>query len=330
MKHLALTTFLLILLLPGCEKKTGPVAVGQMSEYRDAGYGFSIQYPAEWRQLGTTGKPVFVKSQEVLNRFLDPTSGEPGADVSVEVIRYEGKPLAQIVQAAKDDMKQSAMELSADQEVTAGGKQSPKVPYLIKATNKTNIYGYQIFVPGDTCVYKLEFKGYGDQFAAHEAVFDAVLKSFQIPAVVAQKPDVWQASANLETVSNSPVFSMQYPDNLAVASVPAKGKDYVLELRADRQDCSIHIDVFGAQKLTVDKVWAQNKGKYKSKGTGETTIDGATAYWVDYSPVKDISSRAYFAVKNDKVVRISLNWYTPQKDVYFPVFEKCVKSIKLK
>src|SRR5258706_458928 len=208
MKYFALTCFLLILLLPGCEKKTAPVVVGQMSEYRDPGYGFSIQYPQEWKQLGTTGKAVFVKSQEVLNRFLDPTTGEPGGEVSV----------------------------------------------------------------------------------------------------VAKKPDVWQASANLETVSNSPVFTMQYPDNLGVASVTARekaNKDYVLELRADRQDCSIHIDVFGAQKLTVDKVWAQNKGKYKAKGTGETTIDGAKAYWVDYSPVKDISSRAYFAVKNDKVVRIS-------------------------
>jgi hypothetical protein len=333
MKNLTLVSFILLLLLASCQKKTEPVPVGQMSEYRDPGYGFTIQYPQEWKQLGTTGKAVFVKSQEVLNRFLDPTTGEPGAEVSVEVIRYQGKPLGAIVQSAKDDMKAAGMEVSPDQEVAAAGKQAPRVPYLIKATTKTNITGYQIFVPGDTAVYKLDFVGYGDQFTAHQAVFDAMLKSFQIPVVVAKRPDVWQASATLETVSNSPAFTMEYPDNLGVATIPAKekaNKDYVLELRADRKDCSIHIDVFGAKALTVDKVWAQNKGKYKAKGTGETTIDGAKSYWVDYSPVKDISSRAYFVVKNDKVIRISLNWFTPQKDVYFTVFEKCVKSIKLK
>jgi hypothetical protein len=333
MKYVALVCLLLILLLSACEKKTEPVPVGQMSEYRDPGYGFTIQYPQEWKQLGTTGKAVFVKSQEVLNRLMDPTAGEPGAAVTVEVIRYMGKPLGDVVQSAKDEMKQANMELSPDQVVPVAGKQAPMVPYLIKATSKTNIFGHQVFVPGDTAVYKLDFEGYGDQYAAHVPVFEAMLKSFQIPVVVAKKADVWQASANLETVSNSPAFTMQYPDNLAIAAVPPKekaNKDFVLELRADRQDCSIHIDVFGAKNLTVDKVWAQNKGKYKSKGTGETTIDGAKTYWVDYSPVKDISSRAYFAVKNDKVIRISLNWFTPQKDIYFPVFEKCVKSIKLK
>lgn len=56
MKYVALVCLLLILLLSACEKKTEPVPVGQMSEYRDPGYGFTIQYPQEWKQLGTTGK----------------------------------------------------------------------------------------------------------------------------------------------------------------------------------------------------------------------------------------------------------------------------------
>ncbi len=333
MKYAYLICLILLLLLQACEKKTQPVPVGQMNEYRDPGYGFKIQYPQEWKQFGTTGKAVFAKSQEVLNRFLDPTSGEPGGAVTVEVIRYMGKTLDQIVQSAKDDMKQANMELSPDEQATAGGKQAPKIPYLIKATTKTNISGYDIFVPGDTAVYKLEFEGYGDQFAAHQAVFDAMQKSFEMPVVVAQKPDVWTPSGNMETLGNSDYFTMQYPDNLGIVPLTARdkeGKDYVVEMRADRLDCSMHIDVFGAKKLTVDKVWEQNKGKYKSKTSGQTTIDGAKAYWVDYSLRKDIASRAYFVVKNDKVIRTTLNWYAPQKDIYFTAFEKCVKSIKLK
>jgi len=103
-----------------------------------------------------------------------------------------------------------------------------------------------------------------------------------------------------------------------------------MEMRADRLDCSIHIDIFGAQKLSVDKVWEQNKKRYNAKSTGQTQIDGEQAYWADYSPRKDIGSRVYFVVKNDKVIRITINYFAQQKDVYFPTFENMVKSIKIK
>jgi len=55
------------------------------------------------------------ESQEVLNRLQDPRSGEPGAAVTVEVIRYQGKAFPDLLQTAKDDMKQSNFELSPDQ-----------------------------------------------------------------------------------------------------------------------------------------------------------------------------------------------------------------------
>ena len=62
MKVLIAICFLLFLGASGCEKKTEPVPVGEMNEYRDPGYGFKIHYPKEWKQLGTTGKAVFAKS----------------------------------------------------------------------------------------------------------------------------------------------------------------------------------------------------------------------------------------------------------------------------
>jgi hypothetical protein len=101
-------------------------------------------------------------------------------------------------------------------------------------------------------------------------------------------------------------------------------------MRADRLDCSINIDVFDAKKLSVEKVWEQNKGRYNAKSTGQAKIDDQNAFYADYSPRKDINSRVYFAVKNDKVIRVTINYFAPQKDVYFPTFENMVKSIKLK
>src|SRR6202008_3165306 len=103
--------------------------------------------------------------------------------------------------------------------------------------------------------------------------------------IVEKKPDVWQASGNLESYNGATFFTMQYPDNLEFVQVPKGNNDFAMEMRADRRDCSIHIDVFGAKGLTVEKVWDQNKGRYKSKGTGNATIDGNKAFWVDYTPM---------------------------------------------
>ena len=331
MKFYFFMSIIFAFILTGCEKKVEPVPVGEMNEYRDPAYGFKIKYPKEWKQLGAAGKAVFAKSQEVLNKFFDPSSGEPGAQVTIEVIQYEGKSLDNIVQAAKDEMKQANIEMSPDQQVPVSGKQAPLIPYKIQATTKTYIYGHEIFVPGDTAVYLLTFEGYGDYYGAHVPLFEAMLKSYELPVIIAKRPDIWQSSPILETYQSN-FFAMQYPDNLEFVQVSKGDKDYAVEMRADRLDCSIHIDVFGAKGLTVDKVWNQNKGNYRAKNTGTATIDANKAYWVDYIParVKDINSRAYFVVKNDKVIRIILNWFAPQKDAYFPVFEKCVNSIKLK
>jgi hypothetical protein len=329
MKTTMMCSILLAFVLIGCgEKKVEPVQVGEMSEYKDPGYGFKIKYPKEWRQMGTTGKALFAKSQEVVDKFQNPATGEEGAMVAAEVIKYEGKKADEIIQAAKEELKQSAT-LSPDEQITVGGKPATKIPYAIKVTTKKSITGYEIFIPGDTALYKLDVVGFGDQFGAHAAVYDAMLKSYEMPIIVAKKSDTWAASPNNETYTSN-FFTMQYPENLESVPTSKGDKDLAMEMRADRRDCSIHIDVFGAKNLTVDKVWEQNKGKYKSRGMGNATIDGNKTVWVDYTPAPNINSRAYFVVKNDKVVRATVNWFAPQKDIYFTAFEKCVNSIKLK
>ncbi len=330
MKSFLSISIAVLFLLIGCSKKIEPVVVGEMNEYKDPAYGFKIKYPKEWKNLGQAGKAVLTLSQEVINKFMDPKSGAEGALVTVEVIRYSGRTAEEIIQMTKDELKQMNADVSPDAQGTLAGKPMTQIPYRIQATTKTSIFGHIDFVAGDTVMYKLDFEGYGDQYAAHVPVFDAMVKSFEIPVVVAKKSDQWAVSANMETY-NSNFFTMLYPDNLEFVSVKKAAKDdLAMEMRADRLDCSIHIDVFGAQKLPVEKVWAQNKGRYNAKSSGQSTVDGQSAFWADYSPRKDIGSRVYFVVKNDKVVRITINYFAGQKDIYFPVFENMVKTIKIK
>ena len=333
MKSLIISLVLFVLILNGCEKKkVEPLPVGEMNEYKDPGYGFKIKYPKEWKSMGTTGKAIFALSQEVIDKFQNPATGSEGAMVIVEVLKYEGKTPEAVIQSGKEDLKQTwqNIEVQPDAQLTVGGKQATNVRYSIPVSAKKKIMGTDLFVPGDTAMYKMSILSFGDdQVTIYTPIFNAMMSSFELPFIAPKKSDTWVASTNFET-SNSTFFTMTYPDNLVSVQQPKKDKDLVMEMRADRLDCSIHIDVFGAKNLTAEKVWAQNKGKYKAKGTGETTIDGNKAFWVDYAPASNISSRAYFAVKNDKVIRTTINYFAPQKEVYFPVFEKCVKSIKLK
>ncbi|MBI4811056.1 MAG: hypothetical protein HY800_06400 [Ignavibacteriales bacterium] len=330
MKTLLIFSIAIIILFVGCEKKIEPVKVGEMNEYKDPAFGFKVKYPQEWKNHGQAGRAIFALSQEVINKLMDPRSGIEGAVVTVEVIRYEGRTSEEIIQTAKNELKQMNADISPDAQVPVGGKTATQIPYRIQATTKTSIFGHIDFVSGDTAMYKLEFQGYGDQYAAHVPLFDAITKSFELPVIVTKKPDQWNPSGNMETY-NSNFFTMIYPDNLEFVTVKKAAKDdFAMEMRADRLDCSIHIDVFGAQKLTVDKVWEQNKKRYNAKATGQIQIDAENASWADYSPRKDIGSRVYFVVKNDKVVRITINYFAQQKDIYFPTFENMVKSIKIK
>jgi hypothetical protein len=329
----SLTVLLLlpaILFMAGCgEQKLLPVEVGDLTEYKDPVYNFSIKYPARWKQLGTIGKALFTESQEMASKFIDPAAGIEGAQVIVEVLPYAGRTKEAVVSEGTDALKTQQAEVQPASMMGVAGVEAVRIPYSLQATAKTKIFGFELYVPGDTAVYRITAEGYGGHFEAYKPVFDAMVGSFVLPVIVAKAPDHWIPSPTLAEFP-SPFFTMQYPDNMNVVDVKKGDKDFVMEMRADRQDVSIHIDVFGAANLTVDKVWEQNKGRYKARGSGETTIDGQKAYWVDYTPMKEVSSRAIFAVKNDKVVRTTLNWYAPQKDIYFPVLEGMVRSLKLK
>ena len=104
----------------------------------------------------------------------------------------------------------------------------------------------------------------------------------------------------------------------------------VVGLRGQRQDCNVLFDVFGAQGLTLEKVFAQNKGRYKGAVEGKVTIGGQPALTLTLSAAKDVERRVYFAVKNDKVVRITMDWFKPQRTEYLAAYEKVITSIKFK
>jgi len=312
----------------GPEKKMDPVPLSEMVEYKDPGIGFSFNHPVGWIVNAQVGTVRMHNAQDVDKKFLDPTGVAPlGVEISVKVARFPAPP-AQI-KVIKDEWVAEGVQIGQDQSVTVDGKAGTKVSYTANWGGGNIIYGHRILVPVDTMLYDLIYSGFGQHYEAYAAVFDASLNSFKMPVAREKGRDETLPSETFSSY-DADLLSFTYPDNFNSTN-PQKGKnELVVELRGYRQDCSIRFDVFSAQGLSVDKVFEQNKGKYRARSTGKETIGGEAAHYVSYSPAAQVESRAYFVVKNDRVYRITMNWYKPQEAEYMAAYDKVSASIKMK
>ena len=319
-----------LLLLGGCggEKKMEPVAVGEMETYKDPAVGFQLQHPKTWVVNAQVGRAAFYNATDVDKKFLDPTGvGTIGVEISVTVTKSPD-PVAAI-KKWREERTAEFYQLQADQVVTVAGKEATKIQYSANYGNKNIINGHHIFIPIDTTLYDLSFAGFGDSYNAYAAVFEASLKSFQLPKAPEKGRDETLPSETFAEY-DAKMFTFQYPDNFNFTNPPKGKNEIVVGLRGVRLDCNILFDVFGTQGLSLEKVFDQNKGRYKGAAEGKATVGGQPALTLTLSATKDVERRVYFAVKNDKVVRITMDWYKPQRTEYLAAYEKVISSIKFK
>ena len=319
-----------LVLLGGCsgEKNIEPVAVGEMEVYKDPGIGFQISHPKGWVVNAEVGRATFYNAPDVDKKFLDPIGiGALGVEISVTVTKTPDP--AGAIKKFRDDRTSEGFVLQPDQAITVAGKPATKMGYSAAYDKHTVINGHHVFIPGDSALYDLGFAGFKGYYTAYSAVFEAVLNSFQLPKPVVKGRDETLPSTTF-TEYDAKMFTFLYPDNFNFTN-PPKGKDeIVVGLRGVRQDCNILFNVFGAQGLTLQKVVDQNKGKYKGATLGKATVGGQPATTLSLSATKDVARRVYFVVKNDRVIRITMDWYKPQQTDYLEAYEKLISSIKFK
>jgi len=318
----------LIFLGCGGESKVQAVAVGEMEEYRDPAVGFHIQHPKGWIVNAEVERARFYNAHDVDKKFLDPTGAYPiGVSISVDV-RKTPDPAAAIKQM-KDELTQAGVVLGQEQSVAASGKQATKLPYTANYGGKNIIHGHHVLISVDSAFYDLGFAGFGDNYNAYAAVFDSSLSSFELPAPVEKGKDRTLPS-EVMSENDAKLFTFQYPENFNFETA-AKGKnDLAISLRGENKSCSIQFIVFGAQGLTLEKVFDQNKGKYAGATTGKATIGGVPALSLTYPATRDVQRRFYFVVRNDKVYRVTMDWFKPQQESYLASYEKVIASIKFK
>jgi len=325
-----ITALPVVLLLASCggEQKPAPVAVGEMEDYRDPVIGFHVGVPKGWIRNVEVGRARFYNAIEVDKKYLDPTGVAPlGVEVAIDAIKTPEP--ADRVKQIRDEIKAMNFQLGPEEAVTIGGLSGSKITYSGNYGKKNIVRGYHIWLVGDSIAYDLNFSGFGGNEGAYAAVFDTMLKSFEPGRPREKEADISLPSENFMP-GDTKFFSYEYPENFNFTNPPKGSFEFSQELRGYRQDCSIRFDVFGAKGLNVEKVFDQNKGKYRAKSTGKLTIGGQPAMYVAYSPAAQVESRAYFVVKNDKAFRFTTNWYKPQEEAYGVAYQKVLNSVKFK
>lgn len=318
-----------------CGKKTVQVKpVGELTQYKDPLYNFEVSYPKEWTKNCELGTARFYGSANDISRFSDPVSGAGRPGVMIKIVTSKTDVgLNEYVKAQRDTMVKESRMVEPEEAIKVDGKDAIKVKVTSHYSKKDNAQrSFRIYTINDSLLSYIELSAFNEDWDAYQQIFEAVLKTVKL----GKMPTVSSATSAIEKPSDqfdsyqTPYFTVGYPSNFNFSSPPKGTNDFSVELKGQRLDCAIRFDVFPAKGLTVDKVVNQNKSKYKAANGTPITLDGAAARYMNYSMIKNVSSRVYFIVKNDKVIRITLNWFTPESDTYKPVFEKVVNSMKLK
>jgi len=330
-------TLLLCAGLLSCAKKQETIAIGEMRRYDDPFERFNVMYPGDWVVQPDAKRVAFFSSEDAKSRFIDPTSTGPlGATIVITIQPQDTlSDVHQVVQASKDEIQ--GAKIDPDESVMFSERPAVKYGYAYGIDAETNLTGYKVFALSDSMLYTFTAEGFNDRLAVYQAVVDSAYRSVHLFRPKTSESFSTGPSTTL-TQFSSDHFDMQYPDNFE-SNFPSKKKESLalVEFKGYRADCTIRVDVLPAKKNTVDKIFNTYKTSYESSGlyrvrkSGGATIGGENFMYIDLAAKKqDADSRAYFAVKNDKLYYVFMSWHRPESEVYLPVFENSVKTIKLK
>lgn len=331
--------------IAGCgdkQKAEGPVTVNSYAEYTDEPLKFSVRYPSDWAKgIQSGSQAVFYSSQAISDGFTQFTpNGQQGAKVHVfAMVGGEAE-----MQTSINDLKGQFIDASvvkAPEQTTLAGNPATKIRYEFDVDD-TRFTAERYYVVKDGAVSYLETGVIGD-YGSYAAVFDTARASFR-PAAVAQRPTVTDTTggaapvdtqlveapaADMKAYSNN-FFSIQHPTNFSPGSARAGGTLASTIFSGARNDSYYQVDVIEPKGMELSAIVEQNKRNYGGRAASAAKVGNQSGYVFSYSGGKDVSSRAYFALANGRLYRITVNWYTPQQSLYQPAFDKALASFQAK
>ena len=339
-----LAIFIISALILGCgEKSKGPEPLGTLKTYTDPATSFSVQYPDNWKELQKESGRRFMafpgKDASDAFRKVYAMPGEinnSAAQIAVFLQPTRGRILDSIVLDNMSDMINDSL-YTEKRRTTIAGLPAYRLRYRYNLAD--GLYeGEKYVVVKDTAYATvLEFSAFSDSYSFYKPTFDKIAKAF-IPASnpKEKKPDT--VVQNAEAAPPSPTsrivngtgFAISIPDNFNGVKTQNAGTLYSVSFQGDRLDCTIQVDVIDASKQkNLTKIVEDNKKAYGVSAASKSTLGGVEAYYMNYSFGGNVQSRVYFAIKGDKMYRVTMNYFIPKQDVYKAVFEKCISTFRM-
>ncbi len=324
-------------LFAGCNQKAPVTPVDSLELKKDEVTKFEIKVPVNWKIQLVPGELILATSKpRITRRFLDFSAGDGGAKIEMRAIMTDSTlTLDSLIQNSKlefeDDLDRYELKDSK-----LGGKPAKRLSVAFDQEDG-EYKSVQYFAIYDSVITIVTFAAFGSTYEDYQETFNEVLASVK----VAEMPDPVQKMDSLSPTGPEPPsdtlraynaadFAIRIPNNFKGSKVPTTGIS-AINFEGSRRDCNIRIDIFDATKQNdLDQIIEQNKANYGGKAAVSTKLGGRTAKYFSYAPQRGISSRAYFVVKGNKMMRVTVNWYKPQQEVYLPIFEKSIRSVTFK
>lgn len=342
MKNLraVLLTVLLAFALHSCSQKQAEVpAISGLETYTDESTSFSIKVPQGWSTKSVKGERYYVLSDaNAESRFVEFKEGPSATKIDVRSVKLPaGTTLEQYI---TEDMMFQADQYVKEQ-TTLGGAPATKLKFEFDLEDG-RFKGEKIYALKDSMITTVEISAFGGTYDANKAKFDEILSSITLAS--APKPKTVEPKVVIDTTKRGPEppsdtlinitgsgYGISIPKNFRSAGRKAAGAISSTEFLGSRLDCTIRVDVIDASKQNnLDKIVESNKAVYSGSSVSGATLGGATAKVINYSPAANIGSRVYFAVKGDRLYRLTMNYFKPEQGTYLPIFEKSVGSFQFK
>lgn len=329
----------------GSQQQQAPIDVGELVPYEDAAVQAKLMVPTNWAKGIATGSDLtFYFPESSLQRFVSyDAQGVAGAKIRVRFVPLDsGTTLESYFSKVFQEESEGSI-YSAVQDVSLGAVPAKMISY--KVTFPDGMFmGEQYVASKDSqLVTIVELEAFGGQFESLKPTFDQVIKSLEPGMKVVAAP----AAARVDTVFNDSAFvpaattkpysgsgfTIEIPSNFSGKknSAPNTLSSVKITGQGGPADCSIQVDVLDASKQkNLDKIVAETKTSYeKSKfnvqAPAAAKVGSLSGKVLSYT-YGESAGKAYFAIKGDKLYRVTINWYRPEEATFKPVFEKAVST----
>ncbi len=332
-----LSATLIVFIMIRCGDDIEPTPIKGMQTYEDTKYKFKVNYPENWAVNKTQGRIVVTSFKEGVNRFsrYDP-SGLPAAKIDVMAREFDTN-ITNISELA-DKMKVfEGKYYTGPESVMINGVEAQKYSYTFELEDGHFVGEFFVAAKDTGTATAITFEAFGGSFDMYESNFKEILNSIEL-AVTPEPMSIDTQfveeespppSENL-TTRRGDGFTIQIPENFD--SQTGSMRDAIASrnfIGMRRADCNIQVDVIDASEQNkIDKIVEDNRAKFGNAAPKDTKLGGTSAKYLEWTPVSGVKQRVYFAVKGDRLYRITMNWFIGEQDDYLPIFEKSIASFK--